>query len=224
MNSAKATVITMYERATEVLLANRIPSNVFRVQFAVFRNYNSEPDKLLQYSSWATQPQELRAFLQTIGAEGGAGNEAVEIGLWHAANEAEKGVVSQVILIGDAPANTDQEIQRWRGSQSRWAKTPFKTPTNLAKELQRMRDRSIPVSAFYVAQRAKEAFEAIATTTGGECEFLDVNSTEGASLLTAFVTKAILKNVGGAAMGARLAQEYDLRYLRGHSGAGPERK
>jgi hypothetical protein len=112
MTNAKATVITMYERATEVLLTNGIASNIFRVQFAVFRNYNSGPDKLLQCSSWATQPQELRA----IAAEGGAGNEAIEIGLWLAANEAEKGVVSKVILIGDAPANTDQEIQIRKGA------------------------------------------------------------------------------------------------------------
>jgi hypothetical protein len=165
--------------------------------------------------------------LQTIAAEGGGyWNEAVEIGLWHAANEAEKGVVSQVILIGDAPANTDEEITHWRGHQSKWDNTPFRTPTNLAKELQRMNAQRIPVSAFYVDPEAQSAFAAIATATGGECEFLDVNSTEGASLLTAFVTKAILKNVGGADMGVRLAQEYDLRYLKGHSGrgAGPERK
>ena len=44
----------------------------------------------------------------TISASGGWGNEAIEIGLQHANKEQMLDELSQVILIGDAAANTEE--------------------------------------------------------------------------------------------------------------------
>jgi uncharacterized phage infection (PIP) family protein YhgE len=76
------------------------------MQFAVFRNYSSGPLAVLQYSAWKSNPEDLREFLKNTTASGGQGNEAIEIGLWHANQQAD---VRRVILIGDAPGNTDKE-------------------------------------------------------------------------------------------------------------------
>jgi hypothetical protein len=219
--------MAMYERATEVLSDKDLPSDSFRMQFAVYRNYNSEAHKLLEQSSWATRPEPLHEFLARIEVEGGWGSEAIEIALWHAANEADKAHVSQVILIGDAPGNTDEMVIAKRNTDAYskgelyWSTSPpYNEPTFQSTELGRLKAKGIPVSAFYVSPWAESAFQHIASETGGECAFLDVNGVNGAALLRDFVTRAILNNVGGADRGAELVQAYDLRFVRGHSRGG----
>ncbi|MFN7097405.1 MAG: hypothetical protein ACK4PR_07595, partial [Gammaproteobacteria bacterium] len=46
LKNAKATVGTMFNRASEVLRDNGYEPNAFQVQFAVYRNYNSQEDKI----------------------------------------------------------------------------------------------------------------------------------------------------------------------------------
>jgi hypothetical protein len=121
LTAAKNTVCTMFERASSILKELGIPENAFQMQFVVYRNYSSGPKLILQHSSWESDPKELRAFMATIQPNGGQGNEAIEIDLWHAANEAQSGI-SQVILIGDAPANTEQEVGSKR-NDSHWEKS-----------------------------------------------------------------------------------------------------
>ena len=66
---------------------------------------------------WNTKASNLRAFMDTISPEGGWDNEAIEVGLWHAVNESEmQDSISQVILIGDAPANSQDEVTQKRAS------------------------------------------------------------------------------------------------------------
>jgi hypothetical protein len=77
----KITVGIMFERASEILKDHKMPSNLFQIQFVVYRNYDSSQDKLLQSSSWETKSQNLHTFMNTIQAEGGWLNEAIEIGL-----------------------------------------------------------------------------------------------------------------------------------------------
>ena len=48
--------------------------------------------------------------------------------------------------------------------------------------------QSIPVHGFYIAERAKKCFKAIADATGGTCARLDIHSSHGADLLTDMVT------------------------------------
>jgi hypothetical protein len=54
-------------------------------------------------------------------------------------------------------------------------------------------DNEIPVHCFYVEERAKTNFEEISGKTKGRCEYLDINSDAGATLLTDVVTKEILR-------------------------------
>ncbi|CAF4711773.1 unnamed protein product, partial [Rotaria sp. Silwood2] len=110
LDAAKETVGTMFERASEVLKEEELASDAFRMQFAIYRNYNSKEKKILEASSWEEKPKNLGAFMSSIRPEGGWQEEAIEIGLWHASNESEtQEFISQIILIGDAPANTEQQ-------------------------------------------------------------------------------------------------------------------
>jgi hypothetical protein len=59
---------------------------------------------LFQTSPFSTNPTDLINFLSTVKAEGGQGNEAIEILYDHVLN-VEKDV-AQLIVIGDAPGNS----------------------------------------------------------------------------------------------------------------------
>ena len=198
LSAAKETVCTMFERASTVLLKKGLPSDAFQMQFAIYRNYNSEENKILQVSSWNTKASNLRAFMNTIGPDGGWGNEAIEIGLWHAVNESEMpDSISQVILIGDAPANSQNEVAQKRASsgENYWKTTKFAKPTYYASELKKLKDKKIPVHAFYLTPGAKNNFEEIARATSGRCEQLNIHSDKGAELLTDFVTEEVLRKI-----------------------------
>ena len=84
LHKSKNTVGTMFERAKQILLDNKLDKDSFQIQFVFYRNYNSLADKLLQISPWENKPENLRKFAETINAEGGWANEAIEVALWHA--------------------------------------------------------------------------------------------------------------------------------------------
>jgi len=218
LQKTKNTVGTMFERAAEVLKENGIAVNSFEMQFAVYRNYNSYADKLLQFSTWESKPENLRAFMNGIGAEGGWGNEAIEIGLWHANQESGNGDVSQVILIGDAPPNTDEDVKMKRSDfkdsqgESYWAKTQFPSLFSYRSQLQELKRKKIVVHAFYVDRKAKASFDEIARETGGRSAALEINSSAGAELLTSLVTEEVLRNVGGSDKGDTLVQSYRKKF------------
>jgi len=71
LHKAKTTVRTMFERTCDILKDHKINQDSFQIQFVVYRNYNCEEDKLLQSSPWETKPDNLRTFMEKIGAEGG---------------------------------------------------------------------------------------------------------------------------------------------------------
>jgi hypothetical protein len=76
-------------------------------------------------------------------------------------------------------------------------------------------DNKIPVHCFYVAQRAKTNFEEISGKSKGRCEFLDINSAAGATLLTDVVTKEILRQAGelaGKGKGEECIAIYNKKY------------
>ena len=200
LSATKETVCTMFERASSILAEKHLPSNAFQMQIAIYRNYNSSERKILQTSPWETKASNLRAFMDTIGPEGGMGAEAIEIGLWHAVRESRmEDSVSQVILIGDAPSNTQSEVseKRARFGEVYWGKTRFDKPTYYAHEIQKLKEKSIPVHAFYLDRYAQDNFEQIARETRGRCEQLDIHSSDGAELLTNFVTEEVLRKTAG---------------------------
>ncbi|CAF3340255.1 unnamed protein product [Rotaria sp. Silwood2] len=138
--------------------------------------------------------------MNTVGPKGGMGAEAIEIGLWHAVKESETlDSISQVILIGDAPANSQEEVRKKRAGfgEAYWEKTRFGKPTYFAYELEKLKSKNLPVHAFYLTRYAKDNFKYIANETGGRCERLNIHSPEGAETLTDFVTEEVLRKAAG---------------------------
>ncbi|CAF4601763.1 unnamed protein product, partial [Rotaria sp. Silwood2] len=196
LSAAKETVYTMFKRASEILEKEGFPTDAFQLQFAVYRNYNCKVNKILEVSSWETKASNLRAFMNTIGPEGGMGEEAIEIGLWYAAKESEtEDGISQVILIGDAPANTKSNVisKRKHFGEAYWQTTRFATPTYYEDELQKLKKKNIKVHAFYLTDYAKENFKKISDETGGSLKELNIYCSTGAESLTHLVTKEILR-------------------------------
>ena len=228
LQKAKNTVGTMFERATKILKDHGYPDGSFKLQFAVYRNYNVPADTILEYSSWESNSTNLYEFMTHITTKGGLGNEAIEIGLWHANREANtQESISQVILIGDAPPNTEEEVTNRRatycGGESYWKATQFSEPTTTAKQLENLQQKKIPVHTFFVARRASQSFEEIATSTQdrygntAHCEFLDVNSTNGSEMLTEKITKGILRTTATTEEQAnQFEKEYDKRFMKRH--------
>jgi hypothetical protein len=221
LTNAKNTVSTMFERAVLILKENGLPEDCFQIQFCVYRNYNSPSEELLQASSWEMKPENLKKFMETISVSGGWGDEAVEIGLWHANQEASKpDGISQVILIGDMPANPVEVVQSRRDSKGEkyWRDTKFNAPTNYLLEVEKLKEKDIPVQAFYVKGWAKENFAEIASKSGngGKSQFLDINSSEGSQMLTDFVTVEVLRNAGGNSNGDKLVVAYEKKFPKSY--------
>lgn len=79
-------------------------------------------------------------------------------------------------------------------------------------ELETLREKKIPVHAFYVVENAKASFERIATLTGGKSDMLDISSKKGSEVLTNLVTIEILRNIGGAQRGNDLVNAYKTKF------------
>ena len=196
----KENVSLMFERILDILKDHSLLPDLFELELAVYRDYDCL-DKVLQVSGWETNPLRLRQFMTTVNANGGGDiPEAIEIGLWHVNKRAEEARITQVILIGDAPAKTKDEIKndrtRYGGEEAFWSATEFKERTHYKIELDKIKERAIPIHAFYVGEEARSNFEEIAFETGGKCEFLDVNSLSGGDRLTDVISTRILSDVG----------------------------
>jgi hypothetical protein len=152
---------------------------------------------ILQTSSWENKAQNLIDFLRQVYASGGWGNEAIEIALWQANQEQN---LSQVILIGDAPANTfDMVYQKRERFNYVWENSSrFPTPTYFEAEVSSLSEKNIPVHAFYVHPQAEENFKFIAEKTGGKSEWLDIESNDASEKLTNLVNIEVLRNIGGS--------------------------
>lgn len=179
-------------------------------------------EDILVASPWETNPEKLRKFMETIKIAGGLGNEAIEIGLLHANNEAnmETGI-NQIILIGDAPPNTPEEVRVKREKnfgEKYWSNSKFGSPTTATTEAAKLKDKKIPIHAFYVDNYAKKGFEELAKATDGKCEFLDIHSEKGSETLTDLVTVEILRDIGSRdGSSLKLIQDYNKKYNKSYN-------
>mmetsp|Transcript_55824 Transcript_55824/g.116793 ORF Transcript_55824/g.116793 Transcript_55824/m.116793 type:complete len:2524 (-) Transcript_55824:513-8084(-) len=191
MRAAKETVGEMFDRATDILVNNFSGggSDLFEMQFAVYRNYSSGPELLLEASEWRSNPQDLKDFLGRVRESGGQGNEAVEIGLWHANNQAD---LKQVIIIGDARANTPEDVVAKRknhgGGETFWAKTRFAQLTGFEAEIKRLADAGVLVDTFFLGRGADPNFVWMANQTEGASFALNICTPAGARDLIDNVT------------------------------------
>lgn len=138
MDKTKITVGDVFNRANQILIDNKLPANCFSIQLVAYRNYNVKAEYLLENSSWESKPDSLKSFLNKMSVQGGWGREAIEIGLAHANSESN---LSQVIIIGDAPANTIQDVDQNRDKkyggygEDYWRTTKFAKKTNWKVEV-----------------------------------------------------------------------------------------
>jgi hypothetical protein len=224
IQNTKTCVSLMFERAHKVLQEEKVASADFQLQIAVYRNYNSSPQDLLEYSQWASEPEDIRAFISSIQASGGFGErEAVEVGLWHANRVHEtlkdKGEqLNQVILIGDAPPNTKAEVGQKRAYSGRdWSQSDFAVETFADDETAKLIENEIPVHCFYVQsynqmEPVRQGFTAIAHATNPTspvCQQLDVRTgQEGANVLANVLTKSVFDSFSGRLDKATISRLY----------------
>jgi hypothetical protein len=218
LENSKKAVRLMFDRAKKVIADAKVNVS-FEMQIAIFRNYSSGPNLLLECSPWSSDAETLKRFLDPITISGGQGNEAMEIGFWHANQQvAQPSGLSQVIVLGDAMPNTEADVKSKR-SGTDWSATPYALPTHYRREIDHLKSASVLVHAFYVVPRkslmfrdsAMAAFDTLASLTGGTSASLDVNnstSTTSLELLTSTVTKRILASAGGQELVARYDQEF----------------
>jgi hypothetical protein len=159
-----------------------------------------------------------------IGPGGGLGNEAIEVGFWHVNNEIAAGSkVSQVILIGDMPANTPDEVvtKRRKRGEEYWNATRFQKAVFASSELKKIQEHGIPVHAFNVHPSAAAMFQQTAAITGGTSCALDLDTNN--DMLTHLITTSILNKVGGVRggvdHGALLVNAYRAKFTRGYVSA-----
>jgi hypothetical protein len=219
LTQAKNTVGKMFERAQDILRNYKIDPNCFEMQFVCYRDYDCGVDNILQASSWERRPENLRAFMEKIHAHGGGDyEEAIEIGFWHVNQENLKEKVSQVILIGDAPAQAKNVIINYRKTYytDKWEKK-FGKPTFYLDELEQLRETGVLIYTFYLHNGAKNNFEEIAALSGtiDKCKLLNIHSSEGSETLTHVVTSQILENVGNShGKGNTLAEAYLRKFAK----------
>jgi hypothetical protein len=84
-----------------------------------------------------------------------------------------------VLVIGDAPPNTAQEVidKRQGGilGESYWSLTnKFAQKRVWSTEVNRLVDRNVPIHTFYVDKRAKKAFEEIARLSNGTSQVTQI--------------------------------------------------
>ena len=207
LDKTKKTLNEMFERVASILSEQSINES-FQIKIAVFRNYNSDEAKILEQSKWESKPQNLIEFLKKIYVDGGWSNEAIEIGFWQA-NQEEK--LSQVILIGDAPPNTKDEVV-WKRRDGKFSSVKYAKPTFYLDELAILKDNSIQVNAFYVNKQAKQSFSEIAAFTNGTCEELNIDSANGSNDLMNLVNIEVLRSIGGSAKGKQLVDAYRRKF------------
>ncbi|CAF4827526.1 unnamed protein product, partial [Rotaria magnacalcarata] len=116
----------------------------------------------------------------------------------------------------DAPAKDIEAIKRDRnanGGESYWNRTKFKEPTHFTIQLEKLKNKKIPVHAFYLDDGARDNFERIAGETGGRCEQLNISSPGGAEFLTNVVTEEVLRKAAGN-QGDAAVELYRTKYVR----------
>ena len=202
LEKTKQTLETMFNRAFSVLNS----SSKFSIKIAVYRNYDAaKENKLIQNSNWESEAENLVKFLQTVRAEFGLGNEAIEIGFWQANREVN---LSQVILIGDAAPNTENDVQqkRLKYPEGLRKSVDFANPVFYLTELHKLVAKNVIVNAIYLKNIKKdqnvqktdiESFQEIARLGKGKYEYLDLFSSNSSQLLIDLITQQVLFSIGG---------------------------
>ncbi|KAL4505988.1 hypothetical protein ABPG72_013749 [Tetrahymena utriculariae] len=216
ITQTKNTIQTTFEQARDILIQRGYDPQCFQIMICCFRSYSSKWQEIIQTSSWETNPDKLRSFLQTITASGGTyPGESVEVGLWWANEQYKKSPISQVIVLGDQPAHSQEEAERHRNNfgQIYWNTTPIKDLNYYVPECQQLNSKNVPVNTFYLKSSAKNSYQEIARLTNGISEYLDINSAQSSKKLTEVFVVQILKDIGNQdGRSQELIEAYRAKY------------
>ncbi|KAL4496499.1 hypothetical protein ABPG72_014729 [Tetrahymena utriculariae] len=175
ITQAKNTIQTTFEQARDILQQEGYDPQCFLVMISFFRSYSSKWDQIFQTTGWENNANKLRQFLQRVVATGGTcPGEAVEVGLWWENKQNDENPINQVIVLGDQPANLENEAQNHRKKfgQSHWDTTPLKGVSYYVPECDKLKKKSVPVHTFYLNKCAKNIYEDISRLTGGQSAYL----------------------------------------------------
>ena len=188
IEATKQTLIKMFELMRKALKQKGLKEDCFQLKFVTYRNYSSSYEDLLDYSEWSSTSGKLQSFLDRVKASGGCDpGEAVEVALQYSLRDhiclkhkSEPGI-DQVILIGDAPSNTDSETDKHRRikGEDYWSKHHiFKNVAHISKMIHQFAFQKIPIHCFYLKNYAKKSFNEIAHKTNGISKLLDIDSSD----------------------------------------------
>ena len=228
LDCGKKTIKMVFERAKVIAEESNYHPDCFEVAIGFYRNYSSGPIDIFQSSSWIKKSDDMQLFLNNHEISGGQGNEAIEIALWNANRiyDKDQSVPLQIMIIGDAAANTPQEVNSKRAGykpgwftgpkgEDFWNTTIYNSPTYYEKELDELKQKNIKVYTFYVANYAKNCFEKLTTEQNG-CKYLDINNAaKGSQELLDTLAKVILKGIGGKQLEEKYDQKYAAMKLQG---------
>jgi hypothetical protein len=187
------------------------------VKFVAYRDYELERERVLEASSWTSDPASLVRFVKDIKCRSETGcdpPEAVEAALNLVNREADP--PTQVLLIGDMPPHFErkgQAIKALRVHASNKAAGELVQggllQTDYRRECAVLAKKGIKVSALCVESpwgtRPTEEFGEIAKITGGESKGFDADDTEA---LVHAVCEAGLADIGGEEMVAKYRMQY----------------
>ena len=182
------------------------------------------------------KPENLLNFLQNKECYGGWVNEAIELCLYDALKEKEK--LTNIIIFSDSPSNSKQDTEFKRnyvGStftvegispSDYWNSTEFKDVKDYEIELEKIKDKKIPVFGFHVenAQKskiqrdsAKRFFENISRETGGVYQIVNIQNNNEAERLAKLISEPILQAIGNS-LGdndkmTKMMNEFQEKYL-----------
>ena len=123
---------------------------------------------LLEKTNFETKSANLMEFLNKIRVDGGWGNEAIEVCFNHVNNLSDVDV-DQIIIIGDAAANTKYETKQRRNSRTiNWVEKGY-PDTTIEIETAELIKKNIAVHSYYLA--AEKYFKKHSAETGGVAEF-----------------------------------------------------
>lgn len=227
LQAAKNTVTNMFEQTLDILKgkttkAGKVDASM-ELKFMVYRDYDVKESELLESSGWENNPEKLQVFMAGMRPFGGnTYEEAIEVGLQYVNAFCDEECISQVLVIADAPPNSQDLVKESRinnGGEERWLKSTrfnnlFNQRSFYMDEIKKIKIRGIPVHAFYIGDEKNlvSTFEYMAEETGGECGSLSVTTDEGSKHLTEIVANGVFQ--GKANGDTDALQEWKDEYRR----------
>lgn len=175
----KDMLLQLLDLKNQHLQALGLPADHIQLKIVFYTNYSSGRAHLRQSSSFVSQAEEVRDFLEGFKNHGGQGHEAVEV-LYHQLLTEKH--VDMLAIFADARANTLEETKRNREKlgPAEWAGSEFEELWDADKEAEAIVARGIPIYAFYEGRDCADYFSQLARRSGGaayECKTSQTDQT-----------------------------------------------